>query len=260
MRNLLNLESVICGKMKHIIKYMTLSFFLLGIISEGCERVNELYSDNREMVREVKLKPYDYVRIWSVCNIRLVQDTACKVLVKGRKSVVENISFRQEEKRVLVGEEHENQWYRGTEKPLLEFHFNSLRYFRIEEPAHLWSEDTIHTRHLSIIAANELSNVDLMLDAKSVYLENWTTNTGGYQLSGKCSKLHVKLFGSGKLQAEKLNTSHAIIEQHSIGNGYLSVKDTLEVYSESKGNVYYSGNPEKIIFKQHASGKLIRME
>ncbi len=260
MRNLLNSESVICGKMKHIIKYMTLFLFLLSFVSGGCEQVNELYSDNREMVREVKLKPYDYVRIWSVGNIRLVEDTVCKAIVKGKKSVVENISFRQEDKRVLVGEERENQWYRGTDKPLVEFHFTSLRYFRIEEPASVWSEDTIHTRHLSIIAANELSDVDLILDAQSVFLENWTTNTGVYQFSGKCNKLHAKLFGSGRLQAEKLNASHGVIEQHSIGNGYLSVDDTLEVYTKSKGNIYYTGDPEKIIFEQHASGRLIRME
>lgn len=260
MQNLLSLESVIFGKIKKNMKYLPLYLFLLIMLTGGCEEVNDLYSDNREIVREVKFEPYDYVRIWSVCNIRLVEDTVCKAVLKGRKSVINNISFRQEENKILVGEERENQWYRGTQKPFLEFHFTSLRYFRIEEPAHLWSEDTIHTNHLSVIAANELSDVDLVMDTKSFYLENWTTNTGNYKLSGKCNKLQAKMYGSGRLQAEDLSTSHAVIEQHSIANGYLSVKDTLEVYMESTGNIYYSGNPEKIVFKQHASGKLIKKE
>lgn len=259
MQNLSSLELVICGNMKKTIISLPFYVFLLGILSGGCEKVNELYTDDREIVKEVDLNPYDFVRIWSICNIRLVEDTVCKTVLKGRKSVVSNISFKQEDQKVLVREDGKNQWHRGTERPLLEFHFTNLRYFRIEEPAYLWSEDTIHAEHLTVIAANELSDIDLIMDTKSFYLENWTTNTGEYKLSGRCNKFRVMLYGSGRLQAKDLHASHAVIEQHSIANGYLSVKDTLEVYTKSKGNIFYSGDPKKIIFEQQAPGKLIKM-
>lgn len=259
MQNLLNLESDICGKMKIRIKYLPLFLFLLSIFTGGCEKVNELYTDDREVVKEIALDRYNYVRIWSVCDIRLVEDTVCKAVIRGQKSVVNNISFTQENQKIFVREKGTNQWHRGTERPLVEFHFTNLRYFRIEEPSHLWSEDTIHSENLKVIAANGLSEVDLIIDTDSFYLENWTTNTGEYKLSGQCKKFHVKLCGSGSLQAEDLNTFHAVIEQNSIAHGYLSVEDTLEVSTFNKGNIYYSGNPKKIIFEQNASGKLIKM-
>ncbi|MGM0529801.1 MAG: GIN domain-containing protein [Bacteroidota bacterium] len=246
--------------MKNIIKYLPLYFFLLSIFTGGCERVNDLYTADREIVKEVSLEDYNYVRIWSICDIRLVEDTVCKAVVKGKKSVVNHISFKQEDHKIFVREKGENKWHRGTERPLVEFHFTNLGYFRIEEPARLYSEDTIQSKNLKIIAANELSEVDLILDTESLYFENWTTNTGEYKFSGKCHRFHIKLYGSGRLQAEDLITSHAVIEQHSISNGYLSVEDTLEVYTSSEGDIYYLGHPQKIIFEQEASGKLIKIE
>lgn len=260
MQNLLNSESVIFGKMKHIIKFLPVYFSLISIFIGGCEKVNELYTDDREMVKEVPLEPYNYVRIWSISDIRLVEDTVCKAVLKGKRSVVNNISFKQEDKRIFVREKGTNQWYRGTERPVIAFHFTNLQYFRIEEPAQLWSEDTIHSENLKIIVANELSEVDLILDTESFYFENWTTNTGTYKFSGKCNNSNIKLYGSGRLQAKNLITAHAVIEQHSIANGYFFVQDTLEVYTKSKGNIYYTGNPKRIIFERDASGRLIRME
>lgn len=258
MLNLLNSESAIYGKMKRTIPYITFYFLLYSIFFGGCGEMNEIYIDNREIEREIKHDPYNYVRIWSVGNIKLVEDTVCKTVVKGKKSVVSNINFKQEDGKIFVREKGHNKWNRGVEKPLLEFHFKSLNYFRIEEPAHLWSTDTVYSQNLKIIAANELSKVDLIINTESFYFENWSNNTGNYKFAGKSNRFHIKLYGSARLRAENLNTSHAVIEQHSIANGYLSVKDTLEVYTKSKGDIYYSGDPQKIIFEQDAPGELIK--
>jgi hypothetical protein len=232
---------------------------LLAFLTAGCEQVNDLYTDSREVTKEVSFDSYNSIWTYGVFNIRLVEDTVCKAVVKGKRSIVKNLTFKQERRKIIVREEQTNKWARGTEKPVLEFHFKRLRYFRIEEPASLESLNTLHSRHLEVIAANELSRVDLTMDVQSFYMENWSTNTGVYELSGNCGNFHVKLCGSGELRAEKLKTKNARIEQQSIANGYLSVNDTLRVFSSNEGDVYYSGEPEKIVFKKQASGKLIKM-
>jgi hypothetical protein len=239
-----------------LIKY----FFLCCLLPAGCEQVHEMYTDPQITRKQIPLETYHTIWTYGIFDIRLVEDTVCKVMLNGKKSLLDNIWFNQRGKKILVGEEKKNQWYRGTDKPVLEFHFRKLRYLRIEEPSYLKTVDTIHTRQLKLILANELTRMDLMLDAEHVYMENWSTNTGVYHLTGRCAHLHVKLCGSGRLEAERLETQNAVIEQHSIANGYLTVTDTLEVYSKNEGNIFYSGDPAKIIFERHASGKLIRIK
>lgn len=232
---------------------------MTGLLAAGCEKVNSLYTDESITEKEVSFDHYNSIWTYGIFDIRLVEDTVYKMVVTGRRSVVDNITYTQKNRKIIIEENKKNQWYRGIEKPVLEFHFRELRYFRIEEPSRLRSLDTIHSDNLQVIVANELSEVDLTMDAGTFYMENWSTNTGEYTLSGRCENFSVKLCGSGSLHAEGLETSHAVIEQQSIGKGYLSVKDTLEVYSSSQGDIYYAGNPKKIIFEQNASGELIRM-
>jgi hypothetical protein len=230
------------------------------MLSPGCEEVNDLYTDGTKITTERSFDPYHSIWTYGIFDIQLVEDTTWKVIAKGKRNLINNLTYVQENRKIVVEEKKQNQWYRGTEKPQLEFHFKNLRYFRIEEPSCLSSPDTIHSDNLKIIIANELSSVDLTIDAGSFYLENWTTNTGTYAISGKCQNLHVRLFGSGEFKATHLNARHAVMENHSIANGYLFVRDTLKVYSLSKGDVYYTGNPEKIIFKRQGSGRLIQMQ
>ena len=239
---------------KPLIKYI----FLCLLLPVGCEQVHELYTDPQITREEIPLEPYHTIWTYGLFDIRLTEDTVCKVMLKGKKSVLDNLWFNQRGKKILVGEGKKNQWHRATDKPVLDFHFKKLRYLRIEEPSCLQADDTIHTSQLKLILANELTKMNLLLDAERVYMENWSTNTGVYHLAGRCAHLHVKLCGSGRLEAERLKTQNAVIEQHSIANGYLTVKDTLEVYSKNAGNIFYSGDPAKIIFEKHASGKLIR--
>ena len=229
----------------------------LTILVTGCEDFEPFVSDDHTVTREIQLKPYSSIWTYGLFDICLVQDTTHKVILTGRKAVLNNMDHSQDNHRITFREGSGNHWYSKGGKPTLEFHFRNLRYLRIEEPANLISQDTIHTDKLQLFIANELSEVNLLIDAGYFYLENWTTSTGIFTIDGKCREMSIRLCGSGHLEAAGLQAQKATILQQSIGDAHVRVHDTLEVQTTSSGNVYYYGRPEKIIFDQHASGELI---
>ena len=257
MQNSSNLELATNGSRRWP-AIVLLAGLSLVLLFSGCQQAGVLFDEQDEKIsREIPLEPYRSIWTYGLFQIRLVQDTVHKVLLKGKSSVVKNIHLSQDRKKVTVREDKSNHWYQRGQKPLVEFHFTDLSYFRIEEPSRLYSEDTLRTRNLEVIVANELSEVDLLIDAGYFYLENWTTNTGQFSLKGRCKDFEMKLCGSGELKAKELKVNNAHIIQKSIGDGYITVTDTLEVRSAGSGHIYYFGQPQEIIFNQQASGGLI---
>jgi len=272
MQNLLNSGWVISGKWlapKHRVKRSLLGLpvilihiclITVSLYCIGCEPTGIFQKNEPIREREISLEPYHSVWTFGLFDITLVPDTTNKVVISGLPAQMDRIDFTRPKGRdwqVNVYEDKTNHWYPGEERPQLDFHFRRLNYFRLEEPASLSSRDTIHTPNLKVIVANELSKTDLQVEAGYLYLENWSTNTGNYRLSGKCDELEVKLCGSGSLKAGDLRARQATIRHSSIGDAWVSVADTLKVYSSGRGNVYYYGNPGKIVFEQYATGQLI---
>jgi hypothetical protein len=258
MQNLLNWDLATTGSGgKGIIKMLVCSGILVILAIAGCEQASMLGSNDKKASREVALEDYRSVWTYGLFDISLVQDTVHKAVIKGRRSMVENIHFKHEDGRITVTEGKSNYWQPEADKPRVTFHFDNLNYFRIEEPSSLTSPDTIHTSRLEVIVANELSRVDLKLDVGYFYLENWTTSTGRFRLEGQCHQLEVKLCGSGVLKADKLAADKAFIRQKSIGDGYVRVSDTLKVHSTGSGDVYYYGSPGQVLFQKQSSGQLI---
>ena len=259
MQNSSNLGWVINGNGRWFVIVLTATLSL-GLLLSGCQEGGFLMGDEgEEVTREIKLEAYQSIWTYGLFEIRLVQDTVHKAVVKGRSSVVQNIHFSQKRGRVFVREGKSNHWHKTEQKPLVEFHFADLSFFKIEEPSRLYTRDTLHTENLEVIVANELSEVDLLIDAGYFYLENWSTSTGRFSLKGRCRELEVKLCGSGTLEAKELMVGNARILQKSIADGYITVTDTLQVRSTGPGHIYYYGDPQEIIFTQQASGDLIRL-
>jgi len=256
MQNLLNLVWVISGN-PPIRKAMMLTGLITVLMLAGCEKAGDLWLDEKKIVRQVNLEARDAIWTYGLFDIRLVQDTTNKLIIRGHRQMVNNIHVTQNKRKTTVTEDLSNHWYSSKSNPVLEFHFTSLRYFRIEEPSRLSSADTIHSNHLEVIVANELSEIDLMVDAGYLYLENWTTNTGNFRFRGKAQQYKVELHGSGRLQADSLLTKNALIRQQSIGDIHIRASDTLQVHSSGSGDVFYYGEPAEIIFEQTASGELI---
>jgi len=236
---------------------MMLTGLITVLMMAGCEKAGDLWLDDKKTVRQVSLEPRDAIWTYGLFDIRLVEDTTNKLVIRGHREVVNNIEVTQNKRKTTVTEDLSNRWYNSKSKPVLEYHFTRLRYFRIEEPSRLSSADTIHSKHLEVIVANELSEIDLMVDAGYLYLENWTTNTGNFRFRGKATQFKVELHGSGRLQADSLYTENARVRQQSIGDIHIRANDTLQVHSSGSGNVFYYGEPAEIIFEQNAAGELI---
>lgn len=64
--------------------------------------------------------------------------------------------------------------------------------------------------------------------------------------SGKTQALAVTIGGTGKLQANDLHAESAMLSINGVGEAYVYATDHLSANIMGVGNIYYSGNPQKV--------------
>jgi len=92
-------------------------------------------------------------------------------------------------------------------------------------------------------------DIDFEIIAGSI--ETSVSGLGDIDLSGEVDFHRVQISGSGKYDAEELESKDCEIEISGLGSATVNVSDNLDIEINGAGNVYYKGDPH---VSQHISG------
>jgi len=92
-------------------------------------------------------------------------------------------------------------------------------------------------------------NIDFDLEAKT--LDTHVSGLGDINLSGKVDSQKIQISGSGKYDAEDLESKDCEVGLSGLGSATVNVSGDLEIDISGVGNVYYTGSPH---ISQHISG------
>ena len=87
-------------------------------------------------------------------------------------------------------------------------------------------------------------------------LEMSISGSGDIELSGSAKEQNIVISGSGNMEAMELKSSFAKIQISGSGNANLAVSEELEARVSGSGDIRFSGNPQKQIFKSTGSGSI----
>ena len=92
-------------------------------------------------------------------------------------------------------------------------------------------------------------DIDFEIAAESI--ETNVSGLGDINLSGKVDFHRVQISGSGKYDAEELESKDCEVEISGLGSATVNASDDLDIEINGAGNVYYKGDPH---ISQHISG------
>ena len=87
-------------------------------------------------------------------------------------------------------------------------------------------------------------------------LEITSSGAGNITVTGKVENLVATLNGSGDLNLENLTVEKATIKINASGTANLNVRRELNAVINGAGDIYYTGNPPRVIPKIYGAGSI----
>jgi len=235
--------------MKSLIIYLVLTSLL--IIS--CQKI--LFNED-ENTRELLLKDFHAVKFSGIYNIVLIQDSANRLVITGKKDI--NSIDAVINGDTLIIDDNKKMSF-NTSKNTLTLHFSNLEYMATYDPVNISNTDTIKADLFYYDAIGEIAEVRLVVDCFYLYVVNYANTLGYFYFNGKANYCtFINSYGCS-IFANSLSCKNAEIDNGSAGDVYVNASENIKAVIRGPGNIYYYGSPV-IEAERRGQGKMIRLD
>ena len=235
-------------------------FILLIILITSCD--DALFNAGSIITKNIEISDFDEIYVNDIFEIYLIQDTVCKIEVKGGSNLIPNLEFNVDEnKNLTINDNNSARWSRDYEKIELYISVDTLRYLRLNAPSKIVSQNTLITPELKIFSITDFAEIELDITCNNCYVVNSGTSGGIINLSGETNSFTFWARASLQINAENFIANYVTVKSESIGDCRIYVNKELSVEILRSGNVYYKGNPETIEYvNEDARNQLIKSD
>ena len=221
----------------------------------GCESLFD--SGSEEKTREISLDDFNTARIYTMCNLILVQDTVNYLVLSGEEKNINSVETSIEKDTLIIKDKSKFRLFNKTGRPTIYMHFKKIRSLWVHEPADISNLDTIRLDVFSVFPIGEIGEVDLTVDCE-IFVMHCSANTLGYlHVKGKAGLCQFFNRYGCTFFADSLHAKNAEIINESIGDVFINASEKLSVYLWGNGNIYYYGSPEIEIKEKRGAGEVI---
>lgn len=241
--------------------YFKISLTLLLLLClVSCEK-NAFFKAGETVSREILFEgKFKIIEVNSMLEITLVQDSINKAIVTCGENLQPNIDFYVQDSVLHLDNSIKYNWSRSYDKIKLELHLVRTPQLNIRKPVSIVTRDTFKTTEFFLIDWGTFTDLDVTLDVNNCAIDLSPEGFGHYTVKGKAFSATFNGKGSAFIYANDLKIQNCIVKQLSIGDIYVNVTNELKVSLLSSGNVYYSGNPNKVVVEKTISkGRLIQV-
>ncbi len=241
-------------KNKHFI------YILFILILFSCKK-SDFFNKKEKFTEQTKIiSPFKEIEVRNRFEIELKSDTVDKIIIRADERFIDNINTEVSDSLLILSDKTKYNFARpGATPPKLIIHTRSLEYIYAYQPVSLTTSDTLKLESLLVRIYTDISDCNIIVKTNSFFLEVWGNGTGAYKISGQTTSLSMLMDGTPLVDASNLQADYAVINSFSTGDIYLNVLYYLEVSLKSTGNIFYSGNPTKIVEEKKSEGKLIKI-
>ncbi len=229
------------------------------IVFSACEKIL-LNNPGKKITINKSITPFSGITISDIFNVELKSDSAYSLSLSGHSDYLDNIYLVNNSGMLIISDQNKYKWLADYPRTKITIGFPKIYAMNLKAPVHLVSLDTLRLERFLLISWEKTSEIYLTLDSE--YFEFWTTSFdfGYYEFKGKTKSFVLWQKGAGVVDARELESKFCQVHNYSVGNSYVNATNKLEVYLNSFGNIYYSGNPKEIVIvEQKNKGGLIRL-
>jgi hypothetical protein len=237
-----------------------ISLILLCLIAFSCK--NGMFDAGDPATKEFIFSNDIWVaEIENIFEIKIIQDTINKAVVTCGENLMPDMDIYETDHVIYLNHHVDFDWTRDYEKIKLTLHLSRVPWLNIRKPVSLSTIGTIYTDHFDAVVWTQFSEITANIVADNFMLVISLDDFGKYKITGTSNTAYIETGGSGFVDCGGLKSEKCFIKQQSIADSYVNVTKELSVQFKERGNIYYTGNPDTIIYlNQPISGKLIKWE
>jgi hypothetical protein len=236
---------------------MKKGLFILLIIcafaSNSCKKqlVQETFEKN--------LAEFDSLVLNSVFEVHLIQGTENKIKIDGAKKILEKITISIENNTLKLENKYNGNWMRPEKNKVVVFiTVNKLAKITANETCNILTDNTLVGDEIGLVLTSKLNQATLDLQCETFYFWNNFPCGGKVTLTGNTNFLKIWNVALMAVDASKLLTNNALIENSSKGDCKVFSTQSLTYKLSGEGNLYVKGNPVEIIkLEESSTGTLI---
>lgn len=242
------------------------AIFFAGMIllwTEGCQKasVADCFLSTGKIIKvERPVGGFHTVVLKDNVNLFLRQADTDGLIVEAGSNLMNKIYTDVRDSVLFIGNNNSCNWVRSYKKLVnvyLDFiRLDSLEYRSVGD---VRNQDTLRLDNLKIEVHEGAGLIALTVDVNEIHT-NLHYGTADIKISGKCVLSYVYSAGFGRIDNRDLEAMQIYADNRSSNDMYLHAVQVLAVTIHNIGNIYYTGNPEKIDLKRLGSGELIKLE
>ncbi len=186
-------------------------------------------------------------------NVKLVQDTCDKIILRGVESNIETVNMDQQGNWIHIHDKIGRDFFRGEKQiPELQIHAKNIDTLEIREFCNIKSANTLYYSYFSILFRADIGTCNINVRNRQLRLSAWSTS-GHYILKGISDFVSLSVTGASVIDADSLTASCLWVVQNSTNNMKANVKDSMSVYITNSGNLILRTKPDRT-FEQYLLG------
>lgn len=235
-------------------------YILLILVSMSCD--DAFFNAGNVITKNIEIEKFSKIYIEDIFEIYLIQDTVCKIEVKGGSNLIPNLEFNVDEDKILtINDNNSADWSRNYDKIELFISVDTLRYLKLTAPSKVVTQNTLITPELILLSIDDYAEFDININCNNCYVVNSETSGGIINLTGKTNSFTFWARGSFQVNAENFIANSVTVKHESMADCKVYAAQELSVEILRDGNLYYKGNPETIHYiNDRARNQLIKIE
>lgn len=208
------------------------------------------------------LASFKNIDVWNTFNVYLIQDTLSYIKFVADQSIIDELNYELNDTVLSIRNTLKNKWqHPKINRPAVYISCNKPNLITLHETCSLSTINPIISHELGLIMKSKLNMATLELNCNTFYYWNATPCGGKITLFGKTNNLKIWNQAIMTVDAKKLTTSYALVENGAKTDCLINVTDKLEYGVYGKGNIYLYGQPTEIIkINTTSTGVLIQSQ
>lgn len=229
--------------MKKIISYSLVLALLLMCTS--CKK-GGFFNEGEMTVETRYLLGFNYVQTKDVFDITLRQSDTPGIIIKCGEALIPGIKTTLRNDSLIIDNKNHFDWTRKYRMIELVILADSLKKISLDEPCDFRTDGVYRQDQFIVWATNNLTVIDIEVETGHFYLVNSWINTGSYVVRGSTGYAYFVINGSASLDASGLMADDMYVEQKSIDDMHVSVRDYLTYSINNSGNIFCYSDPLNI--------------
>lgn len=220
----------------------------------------------RTVVQNRELEPFDTLVINNDINVTLVRSDSCYIKICAGENIIDNIITTVDDSILTIKNDNKISWIRTYDYRIdATLHFTDISKIIFGACGELHTENQFNAEESDYTIEVDGGSGDIFMELNNCErLDiNYLYGTSRMNLYGENNKrLRIHKLDYGLIHAENYDADSVIVTNKSSGDCWVKANEHLKSRIDHSGDVYYKGEPVKIIeeYGENAKGRLIKVE